>query len=187
MSNMNQTNYLHVGRTVACGHCEPDKYGAGLKQAEQMGITECKCVCHDSPKSDQSGWENNSSDACCKKCEDWDNDSGRTCANSDCSCHLSKSSDQPEWEKEWDKRTMGLSWSKDTSAETITLVIGNLNGAKSFIRQLLLSQSNALKEELRKKVEGMKIPNHVIFDSTGGCFDCAKNATLSEVLHLLED
>ena len=41
-----ECNYMQVGRIIACGHCDK-RFEPGLRQAIQMGITECKCICHD--------------------------------------------------------------------------------------------------------------------------------------------
>lgn len=44
-----EVNYMSVGRTIKCGHCEPDKYGEGLRQAERVFENyKCNCKCHDS-------------------------------------------------------------------------------------------------------------------------------------------
>lgn len=41
---MEDTNYVHVGDTIACGHCKPNE---GFELVEKYGL-KCKCVCHKS-------------------------------------------------------------------------------------------------------------------------------------------
>lgn len=41
-------NFFQVGRTLACGHCDPDTFGRGLAEAEKnIPNYKCECVCHD--------------------------------------------------------------------------------------------------------------------------------------------
>ena len=49
-----ETNFLQVGRTQQCGHCNPKEFGEGLKQAIKAGVIRCDCVCHDKPVNE---WE----------------------------------------------------------------------------------------------------------------------------------
>lgn len=46
------TNYMHVGETIACGHCQPDKR---FELVEKYDL-KCDCVCHHSERID-TGWE----------------------------------------------------------------------------------------------------------------------------------
>jgi hypothetical protein len=41
-----RNNYMKVGRSVECGHCNPKDFGEGLKLGEKMGLN-CYCICHD--------------------------------------------------------------------------------------------------------------------------------------------
>ena len=45
------SNFLQVGRAIKCGHCHPEKYAEGLKQAEAaIPNYVCECKCHDLEK-----------------------------------------------------------------------------------------------------------------------------------------
>jgi len=50
-----KANFLQVGRMIECGHCNPELYGAGLKQAEEVygGNYHCDCKCHDAAQEEQ--------------------------------------------------------------------------------------------------------------------------------------
>lgn len=49
----NNANYMQNLQTVACGHCDPSKYGEGLKQAEKsIPNYKCECECHSQPSPD---------------------------------------------------------------------------------------------------------------------------------------
>jgi hypothetical protein len=40
-------NYVQMGKTIECGHCNPEKYGEGLKLAEKsIPNYKCDCQCH---------------------------------------------------------------------------------------------------------------------------------------------
>ena len=57
-----ESNYMEVGRTIECGHCNPETFGAGLKQAQEMMGKDfkCECVCHDAPSQpSRTGFELN--------------------------------------------------------------------------------------------------------------------------------
>ena len=55
------TNYMQVGKTIECGHCNAKDYGEGLKQAERVIPNfVCACECHKKPhwESDYAAiWE----------------------------------------------------------------------------------------------------------------------------------
>lgn len=41
-----ETNYVRMGDTIACGHCQPDKYGEGMELAEKsIPGYKCDCTC----------------------------------------------------------------------------------------------------------------------------------------------
>ena len=43
-----EANFMQVGRTQICGHCNPKRFGEGLKQALEINPNYvCECVCHD--------------------------------------------------------------------------------------------------------------------------------------------
>lgn len=53
-----EINYLHVGEMTACGHCEPDKFGTGLRQAEKAYPDfKCTCKCHTPTSPVEEGWD----------------------------------------------------------------------------------------------------------------------------------
>lgn len=40
-------NFIQMGELTACGHCEPEKFGEGLRQAEKaIPDYKCECKCH---------------------------------------------------------------------------------------------------------------------------------------------
>jgi hypothetical protein len=50
-------NYLQVGRTMACGHCEPEQYAQGLEAAQKaIPNYKCDCICHDKPDDYDRLW-----------------------------------------------------------------------------------------------------------------------------------
>lgn len=52
-----QNNFLQVGKTIECGHCNP-KFLEGLKEAEKVCPNyKCECICHGEwPESKQEKW-----------------------------------------------------------------------------------------------------------------------------------
>jgi hypothetical protein len=53
-----EANFIQVGRTQICGHCNPKRFGEGLKQALEINPNYvCECVCHDDVKQYQEDIE----------------------------------------------------------------------------------------------------------------------------------
>ena len=51
-------DFLEVGGVIACGHCEPEKYGEGLKLAERTILDfKCVCKCHEKAEPPEKDWE----------------------------------------------------------------------------------------------------------------------------------
>lgn len=49
-----QSNFMQLGKTTECGHCNPKEYGAGLRLAEKMPNFICECKCHQSNEWEQT-------------------------------------------------------------------------------------------------------------------------------------
>lgn len=40
-----KVNYMQIGGLVVCGHCNPERFSKGLREAEKTGF-QCDCKCH---------------------------------------------------------------------------------------------------------------------------------------------
>ena len=66
-SNCKKENYLQVGRATKCGHCYPNEFGEGLREAEKLiKDFKCECICHGSEPitKTQEGVYKESKDLC---------------------------------------------------------------------------------------------------------------------------
>lgn len=146
---MESVNFLQVGKTIACGHCDPEKFGEGLKQAlKVMPNYKCDCQCHQEVKEQEE----------CGSCKE----------NNYPFCKeiTSKFVNTPqEKAEEW--------WLNNFNSEFVD-ESGKLKGnhliLKDFIRQLLLKD----REDLKKKIEGMKKTSKIPWQALrfGDCPNC---------------
>ena len=142
VKHLGETNFMQVGQTTACGHCDPERFGDGLKQAEKMIPNyKCDCKCH-SPQVEEFTKE--------------------TCAYCDINIPLPKHNEKMF---QWHLSGHGAkepqtteSWEIDFDRELTHIFKYQFYGTtiervKQFITNLLSKDREKYKEELVREIE----------------------------------